>query len=209
MKAYITEILGTMFLMLTIGICVLSVELESMAPFAIGTMLVILVYTGGPISGAHYNPMVTLAAAIRGALPWNKVFPYIAAQMFGVSLSLLPIAYFVSHESQSANDFRIDQIFAAECMFSFLLAYVICNVATNPKVEGNSYFGFAIGMTVAVSAILIGGISGAALNPAITIGLLVIRKVGPEMLWVYLAAQFLGGILAGILAKFMLSEDNN
>lgn len=209
MRAYITEIFGTMFLMLAIGISVLMVELESVSPFTIGTMLVIVVYAGGPISGAHYNPMVTLSLAIRGALPWSRVPAYMLAQVIGVSLSLLPISYFVSHESQSASDFRIDQIFAAECLFSFLLSFVICCVATNRRTKGNSYFGLAIGMTVTVSAILIGGISGAAINPAVTLGLLAIRKLAPEMLWIYLAAQFLGGILSGFLAKYMLEDEPN
>ncbi len=209
MRAYIAEFLGAMFLMLSIGICVLSVELGPVAPFAIGTMLVIMVYAGGAISGAHYNPMVTIAVAIRGDLPWGKVLPYMCAQLIGVGVSLFPISYLIDHESQSVSDFRVDQVFAAECLFSFLLAFVVCCVATNPKTKGNSYFGFAIGMTVAVSAILIGGVSGAALNPAVTLGLWVIRKIGTEMIWVYLAAQFLGGILSGFLAKYMLEEEPN
>lgn len=208
MRNYLAEILGSFFLMLAIGICVSSVELESVAPFAIGLMLTILVYAGGPISGAHYNPMVTLSLAVRGVLPWSQVFPYMAAQIFGVSLSLLPISYFIDHESQSAVDFQIDQVFAAECLFSFLLALVIHFVAANVLAKGNSYFGFAIGMTVTVAAVLIGGISGAAINPAVTLGLLTMRKIPLDLLWVYLVAQCLGGIISGYLACYMLPEED-
>ena len=208
MRAYIVELLGSMFLMLAVGISVLSVDLESVAPFVIGMTLVIMVYAGGPISGAHYNPMVSLSLAIRGALPWDKFLPYISSQILGISLSLFPISYFVVHDSQSANDFRVDQVFAAECIFSFLLAFVINLVATNKQSAGNSYFGLAIGMTVTISAFLIGGISGAAINPAITMGLLVLKKISPEMVWVYLSAQVLGGILSGLLCKYLLTEDS-
>lgn len=208
MRACIVELLGSMFLMLAVGISVLSVDLESVAPFVIGMTLVIMVYAGGPISGAHYNPMVSLSLAIRGALPWDKFLPYVSSQILGISLSLFPISYFVMHDSQSASDFRIDQVFAAECMFSFLLAMVINLVATNKNASGNSYFGLAIGMTVTISAFLIGGISGAAINPAVTMGLLVLKKISPEMLWVYLSAQVLGGILSGLLCKYLLLEEN-
>ncbi len=206
MKALVMETIGTMFLFLAIGICVLTVELSPVAPYAISGMLMLMIYAGGAISGAHYNPMVSLGAAIRGAFSWKLFLPYNVAQLLGVALSLLPLSQLVSHDSQAATNVLASQVFIAEFIFSFMLCFTILMVATNEKTAGNSYFGFAIGLCVFVGANLIGGISGAALNPAVAIGLVAIGKISQSMIGVYLLAEFLGGITAGFLCKLLLSE---
>src|SRR5262245_42643042 len=88
MKKYIVEAMGTFFLMLTIGLCVNTPGAGSMAPIAIGAILMVMIYAGGHISGAHYNPAVTLAVWMRGKCPTSDVAPYMVAQFLGAFLAV-------------------------------------------------------------------------------------------------------------------------
>ena len=81
MGKYITEFIGTFFLVLTITLCVITEQ--PLAPLAIGGTLMVMVFMGGHISGAHYNPAVSLAAYLRGALPGKELFPYMVVQILG------------------------------------------------------------------------------------------------------------------------------
>jgi aquaporin Z len=96
-------------------------------------------------------------------------------------------------------DLDIPQILAAEFLFTFALAYVVLNVATARGVEGNSYYGAAIGFTVMAGAFAVGPISGAAFNPAVSVGTLVMGGIGGADIAIYLIAQVLGGAAAGAL----------
>ncbi len=91
MRAYVTEFIGTFFLVLTIALTVTNGT--PLAPLAIGCSLMIMVYMGGHISGAHYNPAVSLAVALRGKLSWGNFIPYIIAQgCGGVAAALVALA---------------------------------------------------------------------------------------------------------------------
>src|SRR5262245_59516888 len=81
MKNYLTEFIGTFFLVFTIGLAVLSGS--ALAPFAIGAALMVMVYAGGHVSGAHYNPAVSLAVMLRGKLDAKEFVPYVLAQLLG------------------------------------------------------------------------------------------------------------------------------
>ena len=81
MRRYVTEAIGAFFLVLTIGM--VSVAGTDAAPLAIGAALMVMVYMGGHVSGAHYNPAVTVAVRLRGAMEAADVLPYIAAQIAG------------------------------------------------------------------------------------------------------------------------------
>src|SRR5918996_4239393 len=81
MNKYVTEFVGTFFLVLTIGLSVLGGT--PMAPLAIGASLMVMVYMGGHVSGAHYNPAVSLAVLLRGKLQPGDVVPYMAMQILG------------------------------------------------------------------------------------------------------------------------------
>ena len=85
MKNYVTEFIGTFFLVLTIGLTVLGGT--EFAPLAIGAALMVMVYMGGHISGAHYNPAVTLAVFMRGKIDAGSVAPYMASQLAGAFLA--------------------------------------------------------------------------------------------------------------------------
>src|SRR5437660_3223305 len=81
MNKYIAEFLGTFFLVLTIGCTGIGASSGVIAPLAIGAALMVMVFAGGHISGAHYNPAVTLGVLIRGRLNAADVVPYIVAQL--------------------------------------------------------------------------------------------------------------------------------
>src|SRR5262245_17307927 len=87
MKNLLTEFIGTFFLVLTVGLTVTANS--PMAPLAIGASLMIMVYMGGHISGGHYNPAVSLAATMRGALPTSQYVPYVVAQIAGALVAAL------------------------------------------------------------------------------------------------------------------------
>lgn len=175
MRKPIIEFIGTFFLVLTIA---LSVGWSStIAALAIGSMLMAMVYMGGHISGAHYNPAVTVAIAIRGKCPPRDVGAYIVAQLLG-AIAAAAVAHFLNGKAfvpMPAHADIVDsmywaRILVAEAVFTFALASVVLHVATHKGTSGNSFYGLAIGFTVAASAVAIGPVSGAALNPAVGIG---------------------------------------
>src|SRR5258707_14845425 len=81
MKKYLAEFIGTFFLVFTIGMTVVAPGAGNLAPLAIGCALMVMVYAGGHVSGAHYNPAVTLAVWLRGKCPAADVGPYVVAQV--------------------------------------------------------------------------------------------------------------------------------
>jgi len=197
---YVTELIGTFFLVFTIGMVVIA-GIAS-APLAIGSMLMVMVYMGGHVSGAHYNPAVTIAAWLRGALPKGDVLPYIAAQVFGAWLAASAVNLITGSTFAPAPgaDYGLGAVMLAEILVTFALVLVILHVATAPDTKGNSYFGLAIGFTVAAGAFAVGGVSGGAFNPAVGIGpILVDTLMGSGSignLWIYIVAPVLGGLAA-------------
>ena len=200
MKNYITEFIGTFFLVLTIGL--------TGDPIAIGTMLMVMVYMGGHISGAHYNPAVSLAMIIRGLLSVKEAINYILAQLAGAILSALLVNWLggTVMEIAPSDSASVLQILVVEAIFTFALVLVILNVATHPKTEGNSYYGLAIGFTIMAAAFAGGGISGGAYNPAVGIGPILVDAIMGDgntlsNLWYYLVGPIVGAISAAYVYK--------
>ena len=199
MKNYITEFIGTFFLVLAIGL--------TGNPIAIGIMLMVMVYMGGHISGAHYNPAVSIAMIIRGLLSVKEAIKYILSQLGGALLA----AYLVSFLTEdimkvAAGEYSVSQILVVEAIFTFALVLVILNVATNPKTEGNSYYGLAIGFTIMAAAYAGGGISGGAYNPAVGTAPILIDSLMSDgstlgNLWYYLVGPITGAISASFVYK--------
>ena len=170
MRKLLTEFIGTFFLVLTIGLTV--TQGSQFAPLAIGAGLMVMVYMGGHISGAHYNPAVSLAVLMRGALPSADFIPYVAAQVAGATVAALIVNVITGQTFAPAPAVTATTTAAllVEVLFTFALALVVLNVATSKKTEGNSYYGLAIGLTVMTGAFAGGGISGGAFNPAVGLG---------------------------------------
>ncbi|MBM4194207.1 MAG: porin [Gemmatimonadetes bacterium] len=209
MKALLTEAIGAFFLVLAIG---LSVNVGApLAALAIGLTLMVMVYAGGRISGAHYNPAVSIGLVVRGALPAGKLAGYLGAQFAGAIAAGLLVWKFTGqpmHVAPAEMTTALKAI-AGEAVWTFALAYVVMHVATSKATEGNSYFGLAIGMTVAAGAIAMGPITGGAFNPAVGVGAAIVEMVlGREpapLWWVYAVAPVLGAATAGVVFKFQES----
>lgn len=193
------EAIGTFFLVLTIGQVVIEPGAGTLAPIAIGVVLMVMVYAGGHISGAHYNPAVTLAVLIRGQATWRDLGGYWAAQLAAAALAAAVVGVLKGDVAPVAAELDALPAFIAELLFTFALAFVILNVATAKGTEGNSYFGAAIGLTVMAGAFAVGPVSGAVFNPAVALGVTLLGLAAPSGLWIYLLANFTGAVLAALV----------
>lgn len=208
MRKYLTEFLGTFFLVLTIGLAVGAGS--TFAPLAIGSALMVMVYMGGHISGAHYNPAVTLAVFIRGKIEIKDAAIYWVAQILG-GLAAAGVAGMLVLDADftflvaKAPSATMVQALLVEILFTFALALVVLNSATAKGTQGNSFYGLAIGFTVMVGAFAGGPISGGAFNPAVGIGPNVVNTAFTD-LWIYIVGPLLGGALAGFTFNFQ-NED--
>ena len=206
MKNYLTEFIGTFFLVLTIGFTVTSGT--PMAPLAIGSALMVMVYMGGHISGAHYNPAVTLAIVMRGKLSMGEAWRYWVSQLLGAFTAAVVVYIVLGRTFAPAPDGGANgfQAVLVEFFYTFALALVVLNVATSRKTAGNSYYGLAIGFTVMVGAFAAGPISGGAFNPAVGTGPILLKAMaghgGLSHLWIYLVGPLAGGALASTVFKF-------
>lgn len=207
MKNYIVEFIGTFFLVLVVGLTVIEPGAGILAPLAIGATLMIMVYAGGPISGGHYNPAVTLGVWMRGKCDTKDVVPYILAQIVAGAIAAFIVSYFKGDPVISQMTLDIPRSLLNEFLFTFALVYVVLNVATSKKSSGNSYFGLAIGFTVVVGAFAGGSISGGAYNPAVATGITLMGLAPLSTIWVYLLANFAGGACAAIIYKVVNPEE--
>ena len=201
MKCYLVEFIGTFFLFLVISLSTRVADAPLLAPVAIGFALAVMVYAGGRISGGHFNPAVSLAAAIRGSLPFLRVFPYWFAQVAGAVVAAFVAFLLVGPEGITVVQLEAGKIFLAEFIFTAALSYVVLNVATAKGVEGNSYYGLAIGATVMVGALSVGPISGGAFNPAVAVAACVSGLFVWSQLWIYWAACLAGGVFGALAIK--------
>jgi aquaporin Z len=224
MNKYLTEFIGTFFLVLAITLSVITGQ--PLAAVAIGGMLMVMIYMGGHISGAHYNPAVTLAAVMRGALPGSQLIPYWISQIAGGIVAAL-LGNFLAKgycdnliaQGQSATcavpiapgaGVGVVAALLLEILFTFALALVVLNVATAHGTKGNSFYGLAIGFTVVAGAIAAGGLSGGAFNPAVGIGLslgALLAGVGGGSMWIYILGPLAGGALAALVFNMQGNED--
>lgn len=198
-RKLIVEFIGTFFLVLTIGMVVIEPGAGSMAAVAIGAALMVMVYAGGHISGAHYNPAVSLAVMLRGKTTGMEMLFYWVAQLIAGAAASLVVGALKQNSLITAIEPEVGQALLAEFVFTFALAWVVLNVATTRGTEGNSYYGLAIGFTVLVGAFAVGGISGGAFNPAVAVSLVIMGLVEASSIWIYLVANLLGGAAAAVL----------
>ena len=194
------EFIGTFFLMFTVGMAVATAG--SLAPLAIGAVLMVMVFAGGHISGAHYNPAVTTAVLIRGKLPAGEYARYIATQAVAAILAGLLVRGLGYAPHQTIAVAGTGTMLVVEFLFTFALAYVVLNVATAKDTENNSFYGLAIGFTLATGALAVGSLSGGAFNPAVALGASVLGMFAWSHIWIYLLAEVLGAAAAAAVFLF-------
>lgn len=205
MAILLTEFLGTFFLVLTIGLSVLSGS--PLAPVAIGAMLMVMVYMGGHISGAHYNPAVTLGIVLAGKIEAGKLVPYWLSQLAGALAAAAVVQAIVGQTFAPAPGAGVAPLgaYLVELLFTFALTLVVLNVAASEPTRGNSFYGLAIGFTVMAAAFAGGAISGGAFNPAVGVGPTIVHALagagGYGHLPLYLIAPLLGAALAALVFR--------
>jgi aquaporin Z len=194
----VTEFVGTFIFLSTIA---LSGAAGPLAPIAIGSALMVMVYMGGHISGGHYNPAVSLGAFLRGAIDALTMVSYWVVQLVAGVLAFV-FGYLVSGKTPGIHPgphvYGVSAL-AIETLFTLALVLVVLNVATTMATEGNSFYGLAIGFTVVVAAFAGGPISGGAFNPAVgfgaTLGAALFQGGSWSSLWLYIVGPLLGGAM--------------
>ncbi len=201
MNKYITELIGTMFLVM--GAALGGAVGASLA-------LMVMIYAGGHISGAHYNPAVTLSVWMRGKLEMKDAVMYWVFQLVGAAIASLLVVYVFTVEGSGTCAIPAEGTtkgILAELLGTFALAYVVLNVATAKGTNGNSFYGLAIGGTVLAMATALGSFSGGAYNPAVAIGLCIQKSFCWDQVWMYLVGNLGGGALAAIIFSLNNPDD--
>jgi len=207
----IAEFIGTFFLVLTAGLNVLG---SSLAPvWSIAAALMVMIFSLGNISGAHFNPAVTLAIFLtgRGLVSPMELLLYVLVQFFGGICGAFTYAALEwdSFPLDPGPGFRWVHVAVAEFIFTFMLCYVVLCVATvtaYPKLS--EFFGLAIALCVVGGGIAVGPVSGGVLNPAVSLGVAT-SSFAQGHFWhclPYMVFQFLAGGVAALF--FWLTHPN-
>ena len=201
MNKYVVELIGTFFLVLTVGCTVIAPGAGDLAPLAIGASLMVMIFAGGHISGGHYNPAVTLGVWMRGKCATKDIVPYWVAQLVGALLAAVIVKFFKGGAAITPGNPPVLAALLAEFLFTFALVYVVLNTATAKGTEGNSFYGLAIGMTVMTGAFAVGNISGGAFNPAVALGISIMGLSAWTNIWIFWVSELIAGAAAAALFK--------
>ena len=204
-RSLVVESIGTFFLVFTVGMVVIDPGAGEFGGLVIGTVLAVMIFAGGHISGGHYNPAVTLGVLLRGKTTINDAVGYWVVQVAAAIVAAVAVMFMKPEMPAAALNASLDlgPALLAEFLFTFALVYVVLNVATAKGTEGNSFYGLAIGFTVLVGAYAVGPISGGAFNPAVAIGGSIMNIFDWGNIWVYLVADLLGGVVAAFAFRYL------
>lgn len=205
MKRYVIEFIGTFFLVLTVGL--------TGNPIAIGAVLATMVYMGGYISGAHYNPAVTFALLLQKKISGRHAGVYVLVQLLAGLAAAATFQLVEGHRFVVRPGMGVDFGVALllEIIFTFALVSVVLHTAASAKTKGNDYYGLAIGAVLLVAAFAAGPISGGAFNPAV--------GLGPDIynwgwltnnisnFWLYIVGPLAGGALASAVFSFTTANE--
>jgi aquaporin Z len=213
---YVYEFIGTFFLVATVGMVVFSPQAAppGFAPIAIGTVLAVMIFAGGHVSGGHYNPAVSLAVWVRGdkqSFTLGNMVGYWVVQLAAGFVAALAVTYIkgamaaaigeaVTVTPNNVSAYLIPSL-VAEFLGTFVLTFTVLNVATAKGTSGNSFYGWAIGMAVLAMAYAFGSITGGAFNPAVALGVAQIGGVSWTNIWIFLVPQLLAAVVAAFVFR--------
>jgi aquaporin Z len=200
------EFVGMFVFLFTVGMATNKAGAGALAPLAIGSALMVMVFAGGHVSGGHFNPAVSAAVFLRGRMASNEFAAYVITQFVAAIIAGLLVRYVGGREPHQIVA-SSGKMLLAEFIFTFALAWVVLHVATARGTEGNSFYGLAIGFTVVTGAFAVGGISGGAFNPAIAVGAMVTGLFEWSNIWIYLLADFLGAAAAAYTFLYVLPAE--
>jgi aquaporin Z len=213
---YVYEFIGTFFLVAVVAMVIVQpgAAPAGFAPIAIGTVLAVMIFAGGHVSGGHYNPAVSLAVYVRGdkqAFSFGNMIGYWVVQMAAGFVAALLVSYIKSAMAAATgetvvvalNDLSAYMLpsLIAEFLGTFALTYTVLNVATAKGTSGNSFYGWAIGMSVLAMAYSFGQITGGAFNPAVAFGVTQIGGSSWANIWIFLVPQLLAAIVAAFVFR--------
>jgi MIP family channel proteins len=212
-RALAAELIGT-FALVFAGAGAVMVDAKSGAlghvgvAITFGLVITAMIYALGHISGAHFNPAVSLAFALSRHFPWSRLVAYWGAQVAGAVIAAAVLRGSlgnIAHVGATLPSGSNGQSFLWEIVLSFFLMLVVMAVATDTRAVGEAA-AIAVGGTVGLDAMFGGPISGASMNPA--------RSLGPALvsgdlhaLWIYLTAPLLGAALGAIAYQFLREEE--
>lgn len=207
-RKYLVEFLGTYFLVFTAAAMILFGAGSAVTALAIGTVLAVMIYAGGYVSGGHYNPAVSLASVIRGGMCFHDLIPYWIAQILGAAAATYTVIAFAPNGGGGIEcPFNTLSVLTGEFLFTFALCYTALSTTTSEETEGNSYYGAAIGGIAAAGIITVGGtLCYAAFNPAIALGLGIMGSFCPVMLLITALVNLAAGASAAIIFRFASNE---
>ncbi|MGO9784570.1 MAG: aquaporin [Streptosporangiaceae bacterium] len=209
-RKYAVEAIGTFVLVFTVATA--SYLGSVFTPLAAGSALMVMIYAGGHISGGHYNPAVTVGALVRGRIGVRDAVAYWIVQFAAGAVAAVVARAVVNPavvKTLTPSGHALAAVAVVELLFTFALVYVVLNVATSKDQTGNSFFGLAIGFTVVAGAFAVGGISGGAFNPAVSLGLATGGLFAWSTIWVYLVVQLGAGVAAGLAFLALSPGDKN
>jgi len=204
MKKYVMEAIGSFFLVLTISL--------SSNPLSIGVVLMAMIYMGGYISGAHYNPVVTLAVYLQKKIDNQDASLYVVFQLLGAVLASLVFLFIKHHPlvSQPGKGYTFAVALLVEILFTFALCSVVLHTAVSKKNNPNQFFGLAIGATVMAGAFSVGTISGGAFNPAVGVGPIIANlphAANISNLLLYTIGPGFGAVIASVMYSYTTSRN--
>lgn len=211
---YLVEFIGAFFLVFTVGMTVIGAgDNIILAPLAIGSALMVMVYAGGHVSGGHYNPAVSLAVFLRSRNSSSPFSPrdlgiYWVAQVLAAIVAGILVLFMKGNPAVTPINPNPILALIAEFLFGFALCYVVLNAATAKGTAGNSFYGLAIGFTVMVGAYAVGAISGGAFNPAVAVGISVMGISPWQNIWYFLVGDLVGGAAAALVFRAVNPGDN-
>jgi aquaporin Z len=173
-----------------------------------GLIILAMIYTFGDISGAHFNPAVTIGFWVARRMPGRDLGPYIASQCLGALLAsallrmLFPKSELLGATMPAGSEL---QSFVLETILTFFLMLTILNVSTGAKEKGITA-GIVVGSVIALEAMFAGPICGASMNPARSLAPALV-SLHPEHLWLYIVAPILGACLAMPACRCVREKD--
>ncbi len=204
LRSALAELIGTFVFVFAIISAVNSGS--DLTPLAIGFALMVMVFATGHISGAHLNPAVSVGVWLRGAIDLAGLLTYIVAQLVGASLAAL-VSFALFPAASDAMQIDVGPAFLVEALWTFVLVYVVLNVATSKDHPNNSFYGLAIGSTVFVGAVGFGSVSGGGFNPAVALGLAITGQFAWGSYWLYFLAPIVGGAVAAVVFRVLNAHD--
>lgn len=204
LRSALAELVGTFVFVFAIIAAVNSGS--DLTPLAIGFALMVMVFATGHISGAHLNPAVSVGVWLRGAIDLTGLLTYIVAQLIGAALAAL-VSFALFPAAEGALQVDVGPAFLVEALWTFVLVYVVLNVATSKDHPNNSFYGLAIGATVFVGAVGFGSVSGGGFNPAVALGLAITGQFAWGSYWLYFVAPIVGGAIAAVVFRVLNAHD--